>query len=84
MNGAVIETVEVGAAHDGVAELIVTLHFANGGRSLVTLDAIAAGALMRACNVTDPAGLSGQGWEKVRDALGVSWNRFLNPPHTET
>ena len=38
MAGAKISEVRLGAAHDGDAELVVTLRFANGGQSLVSLD----------------------------------------------
>ena len=76
MSDAVISAVRVAAAHGGEAELIVTLEHLNGGSSDVTLDAIAAAALLDACAATDPAALTGQSWERVRDALAVSWNRF--------
>jgi len=72
----VISAVRVAAAHGGEAELIVTLRHANGGSSDVALDAIAAAALLDACEATDPARLTGQSWQRVRDALAVSWNRF--------
>lgn len=76
MAEAVICDVRVAAAHDGVAELVVILEHGNGGRSEVTLDAVGAAALFRACGSTRPGELVGQGWEKVREALGVSWNRL--------
>ncbi len=76
MSGAIIDDVEVTAAHDGVAELKLTLRHANGGVSPITLDEIATGALMKACDTDNPAGLIGQSWEKVRDALNHSWNRY--------
>ena len=66
----------VAAAHGGDAELIVTLRHGNGGSSEVSLDTIAAAALLDACEAIDPAALTGQSWERVRDALAVSWNRF--------
>ena len=76
MSEAVISAVRVAAAHGGEAELIVTLRHSNGGSSDVTLDAIAAAALLDSCDATDPATLTGQSWKRVRDALAVSWNRF--------
>lgn len=76
MSDAVIERARVAAAHDGSAELIVTLRHPNGGTSDVTLDEIAAAALMQACDAAGPDQLTGHGWDKVRDALGVSWNRY--------
>lgn len=73
---ATIKSARVIAAHDGVAELIVTIVYANGGQTEVTLDATASDALMRSCNVTATKELTGHGWEKVRDALAVSYNRY--------
>lgn len=73
---ATIAAVRIAAAHEGVAELVVTLAHANGGRSEVALDPLATSALMDACNATHHEQLIGHGWQKVRDALSVSWNRF--------
>lgn len=78
MNGATVSEVQVTAAHDGVAELKLTLRHANGGLSPITLDETAVRALMEACGATEPDALVGVGWEKIRDALTHSWNR-LNP-----
>ena len=78
MAGAVISDVRVAAAHEGVAELVVSLTHENGGRSEVALDQLAASALLASCDAAQPEGLVGAPWEKVRDALRVSWNRF-NP-----
>ena len=64
------------AAHEGIAELIVTLRHANGGESEIALDQLAASALLEACNAGLPEELTGHSWQKVRDALRVSWNRF--------
>ncbi len=77
MSGAVISRVRVGAAHDGVAEMVVTLRYDNGGETLVPLDPHAAGCLMTACAATGADALIGQGWERVRDALEASSNRFV-------
>lgn len=76
MSTTVIASARVAAAHDGVAELVLTLRHGNGGLSQVTLDEIASAALLEACNTNRPEGLQGHGWEKVRDALAVSWNRY--------
>lgn len=76
MSGAVISRVQLGAAHDGVAEMVVTLRYDNGGESLVALDQHAAGHLMADCGATQADELIGQGWERVRDALATSSNRF--------
>ncbi len=71
-----IHSARVIAAHDGVAELAVTVEYDNGGRTEVTLDAVASEALMQSCSADDLHGLEGHGWEKVRDALTLSYNRF--------
>ncbi|MEQ8559252.1 MAG: hypothetical protein RIB03_13125 [Henriciella sp.] len=89
MSGAVISHVQIAAAHDGVAELIVTLEFENGGRSLVTLDEFATRKLFEASGTETPEALTGLGWELVRDALAASSARYLtnktsnqgNAPH---
>ncbi len=75
-NSAVISGVRIAAAHDGVAELVVTLRYANGGRSEVTLDELGAAALFEACGSHTAEDLIGHGWEKVQHALAVSWNRY--------
>jgi len=78
MQEAVIDTVRIAAAHEGVAELVVTLKHANGGTSEVALDHLAADALLKACEASAPEQLTGHSWNKVRDAMAVSWNRFNN------
>lgn len=81
MSVAVIDGVRIGAAHDGVAELVVTLRHGNGATSDVILDHLAASALLQSCEATHPDQLLGAGFEKVRDALAVSWNRHqVIPP----
>jgi hypothetical protein len=76
MSGAVISRVQMGAAHDGDAEIVLTLRYDNGGETLVALDPHAAGHLMTACGAAHPDALLGQGWERVRDALEASSNRY--------
>jgi hypothetical protein len=78
---ATITSVRIAAAHEGVAELVVTLTHDNGGCSEVALDTLATSALLNGCGVSDPDELIGVSWLKVRDALSVSWNRF-NPVST--
>jgi hypothetical protein len=77
VSGATIKRVEVAAAHDGDAELIVVLCFENGGESLVALDEYAARALLACCDAQTPEDLVGAGWEHVRDALVASSNRYV-------
>ena len=76
MAGASISEVRIAAAHDGEAELLVTLTFANGGRSLVTLDEFAARTLLASTNASTSEQLIGVSWDQVRDALIASSNRF--------
>lgn len=76
MDPALISRVRIAAAHDGVAELVVTLRHGNGGESAVMLDEVAAAALFSACQAANADDLIGHSWEKVRQALDVSWNRF--------
>lgn len=77
MREAFIKEARVAAAHEGIAELVVTLEHANGGHSEVSLDQVATAALLDICQVVDAEQLQGQGWHTVRDALAVSMNRFL-------
>ena len=79
MSSAVIAATRVGAAHDGAAELVVTLRHAGGGESEVRLDEPAVAALLDACGAAGTEELAGVGWERVRDALRVSWNRLAAP-----
>ena len=76
MSGAIITHVQLAAAHDGVAELIVTLRFDNGGQSLITLDEYAARILLENSGVEAPEALVGTSWEHVRDALATASNRY--------
>ncbi len=76
MGKTVITGARVAAAHEGSAELVLTLGHENGGESEVTLDHIASDALMRSCHASRLEELEGHGWEKIREALKVSWNRF--------
>lgn len=78
MAGATISAVRIVAAHDGAAELCLTLSFGNGGQSLVTLDDHAARALLTACNATTADALIGVGWAPVRDALIAASGRFAD------
>mgnify|MGYP003632138665 CR=1 FL=1 len=73
---AKIKHAKVTAAHEGIAEMIVCIEFDNGGLSEVTLDAVAVDALMKSTNAASVDELMGASWERVRDALTVSYNRF--------
>lgn len=76
MSQATISHVQIAAAHDGEAELVVTLSFGNGGQSLVSLDEFAASTLLASCAAESADGLIGASWEKVRDALVASSGRY--------
>ena len=71
---AVISRVRLAAAHEGVAEMVVSLTFNNGGQSDVALDHEAGARLMQNCGATQVDELIGQGWEHVRDALAGAYN----------
>jgi hypothetical protein len=76
VSGAVIRSARVAAAHDGDAQLIISIGYTNGGTSQVTLDQMAGDALMESCQAMTPDDLEGHSWEKIREALQVSYNRF--------
>lgn len=78
MSGARIVSARIAAAHDGSAELVVTLGYDNGGTADVTLDEAAGAALMQACQASDLEGLMGHSWQSVREALNTAYNRFQN------
>ena len=78
MAGATIRAVRVVASHAGDAELCVTLGFANGGQSLVTLDPHAARALLSATGAATADALIGVSWVQVRDALIAASGRFAD------
>ncbi len=76
MSDATIVAARLAAAHEGDAELILDIRYSNGGVTQVPLDRFASEALMTACTAETADDLIGQGWEKVRDALQVSFGRF--------
>ncbi|MDC0067493.1 hypothetical protein OAL10_01665 [Gammaproteobacteria bacterium] len=71
-----ISNVRVAAAHEGIAELVVSIQYDNGGTTEVALDQMATSALMDSCNASSIEDVKGQSWNKVRDALQVSYNRY--------
>ena len=76
MAQAKIKQARIAAAHDGVAELIVSIEYENGGISEISLDEMAGAALMKSCEAETLEDLTGQSWETVREALQVSYNRY--------
>ena len=71
---AIISKVRVAAAHEGIAELIVSLEFSNGGHSDVPLNPEVGARLMRSCGVYEVDELIGQSWVHVRDAISGAYN----------
>lgn len=84
MSGPIISRVKLGAAHDGEAEMVLTILYENGGETQVALDGYAADHLMAACAAGTADALVGQGWQPVRDALQASSNRFITPDRNST
>jgi hypothetical protein len=66
---AIIVGADIGAGHDGAAELVVRLRHANGAEDAVALDADIGFALMRACGADSFADLAGQSWRKILEGL---------------
>ena len=54
MTIATIQNVDIGASHDGEAELLVTLEYGNGGRTQVTLDEFAVRTLLSSQEPAEP------------------------------
>lgn len=73
---AKIAKVRVAAAHEGAAELVVTVAYEGGGSSDIPLDRHASEALLQGCSASNLDELVGQSWQKVRDALSVGYNRY--------
>jgi len=71
---ATISMVRLGAAHEGHAELLVTLSFDNGGETQIPLDPKTCDRLMTRCAATAIDELIGQDWTHIRDALTDSYN----------
>ena len=71
-----ITKVRMAAAHEGIAELIVTVGYDSGGHTDVALDRHACEALFELCSTADPDQLVGQVWQRVRDALSKCFNRY--------
>jgi hypothetical protein len=70
----VITKVRLAAAHEGVAELVVSLTYINGGESDIALDQATGARLMRRVGAIKMEDLIGQGWEHIRDALTDTYN----------
>jgi hypothetical protein len=66
---AVIIGAEIGAGHDGKAELLVRLRYENGVTGTVMLDGHVGLALMRSCGADDISQLAGHSWRKILEGL---------------
>ncbi len=62
---AIIVSAEIGAGHDGAAELVLTIRYQNGVTGPVVLDADTALQLMKNCGVSGIEDLAGQSWRNV-------------------
>ena len=62
---AVIIAAEVGAGHDGSAELLVTLRHPNGVTAPVVLDEATGLKLMQTCGASHVDDLAGQSWRRI-------------------
>ncbi|MBP8233288.1 hypothetical protein [Rhizorhabdus sp.] len=61
-DGAMIEALCLTPTHDGEAALVITLRFANGGRSKVQIDADGMRRVMARAGVGNAADLIGRSW----------------------
>ena len=66
---AVISRVQLGAAHEGHAELLITLTYPTGGQTVVPLDPISCAHLMDLAGASQLEELIGTTWQLVRDAI---------------
>jgi len=66
---ATIESAEIGAGHDGAAELIVNLRYPNGTVGPVVLDADIGFALLRTCGADSLNELKGHSWRAILESL---------------
>ena len=66
---AVISHVQLGAAHEGHAELLITLTYPTGGQTVVPLDPASCAHLMDLARASQEEELIGTTWQLVRDAI---------------
>jgi len=72
MAGAIIDSVQLTPTHDGETALVVSLRFANGGRSSVQIDAEGLRQVMAKARVGNALELVGQSWT-VLDVLSPAF-----------
>ena len=68
-DGPTIARAQLGAAHDGLPELILGIRFENGVLGNVIVDNDAGIRLLARCGVDRIEDLVGQSWREVRNAL---------------
>ena len=66
---AVISRVQLGAAHEGHVELLITLTYSTGGQTVVPLDPTSCAHLMDLAGASQVEELIGTTWQLVRDAI---------------
>ena len=66
---AVISRVQLGAAHEGHAELLITLTYPTGGQNVIPLDPTSCAHLMDLAGASQVEELIGTTWQLVRDAI---------------
>ena len=66
---AVISHVQLGAAHEGHAELLITLTYPTGGQTVIPLDPMSCAHLMDLAGASQVEELIGTTWQLVRDAI---------------
>ena len=67
---AVISSVQLGAAHEGHAELLITLlTYPTGGQTVIPLDPTSCAHLMDLAGASQVEDLIGTTWQLVRDAI---------------
>ena len=68
-SGSRIVGVTIGAAHDGVAELVLQLRHDNGASEIVVLDEATAARVLQRSGIDDP-----------NELVGLSWRTLLTGP----
>ena len=66
---AVISRVQLGAAHEGHAELLITLTYPTGGQTVIPLDPTSCAHLMDLAGASQVEELIGTTWQLVRNAI---------------
>ena len=66
---AVISRVQLGAAHEGHAELLITLTYPTGGQTVIPLNPTSCAHLMDLAGASQVEELIGTTWQLVRDAI---------------